>query len=76
MLLIYIPEKRIRRRYPRSSKDVLTEDLHTTPERAISTRQSVCLVSKKVELDQFSPQKRKFMELLVLMIKEITDVFF
>ena len=59
-----------------TSKDVLTEDLHTTPKRAISTRQSVRLVSKKIELDQFSPQKRKFMELLVLMIKEITDIFF
>ena len=59
-----------------TSKDVHAEDLHTAPKRAISTRQSVRLVPKKVELDHFSPQKRKFMEFLVLMIKEITDIFF
>ena len=77
MLLIYIPEKKTED-IPEagSSKDVLAEDFYTMPKRAISTQQSVRLVSKKVELDQFSPQKRKFMGLLVLMIKEITDIFF
>ena len=49
MLLIYIPEKRIRRRYPEAgtSKAVLAQDLHTTPKRAILTRQSVRLSFEK-----------------------------
>ena len=62
MLLIYILEKGSED-IPEAgtSKDLLAEDLHTTPKRAISTRQSVRLVLKKVELDQFSQQKWKFM---------------
>ena len=44
--------------------------------RELSRPDKVLAVLKKVELDQFSPQKRKFMELFVLMMKEINDIFF
>ena len=72
MLLIYIPEKKSED-IPEAgtSKHVLAEDFHPTPKRAISTPQSVRLVSKKVKLQQFSQQKRKFLEQVVAERREI-----